>query len=299
MGSGPLIIGLGGVGAAVAAAAGPGALMIDTDLSTRDRYKDNRVLVLGQALLRGEGAGRNLKMGMIAFRSGMEPIIGEMAGHAPVLIVSGTEGGTGLAGAVEINSVLGRSGIPRFTFLVAGSAHEADASRESIAAALLAGPLHPGAMVRDEGGSVARALRMFARASERSPGIRLTPEAWARIATVKGTFHLEVQDISVAEIGGASIGAGAIPRGITIASVQAPATMASGEIRKAVENVFGGSEIIGVGIVETAEGGRLTIASLSEPRGEAIPPQGGAAPDLTALMDVEDLEPGRPPEMLH
>jgi hypothetical protein len=298
MGSGPLVIGLGGAGVSIVAGMGVDRLLIDTDISTKDRFPGEHIIVLGESILRGEGAGRNLKLGMIAFRSGMERIAQEITGRFPVLIVAGSEGGTGLAGAVELNTFLNRMGIPRFTFLISDEGHGADPSREGMAIALLSGLLRPGLLVSgDRCNDLAKALPLLSLTSAPTEGIRLPPDAWSRIGSAKGMFELEVTELSLDDIRSMGEGPGPSSRGISLAAVEAPKAVPASEIKRAIEYIFGNSEMLGVGIVETGAE-RVTMVCISQPVNPGPLPTGGAAIDISELIDGEALEPGKGPEML-
>jgi hypothetical protein len=274
-------------------------LILDTDISTMDRFPGSPVLIIGQNLLKGEGAGRNLKLGMIAFRSGIEAIMKGIEGRSPVLIAAGSEGGTGLAGAVELNAVLNRSGTPHFTFILTEEGRGSDPSRWAMAYSLITGPLRPGSIVpREEEMSLCRALGLFLRASSPSSGISLASEAWSRLRSGKVPFALELQDLSLSDISIMAEGFGPSLRGITIAAVEVPPTLSATDIRRAVDHTLGHSERIGVGIVE-ADVDHVAIAMISESVNPGPLPVGGSEMDLSKLLGEEGIEGVRSPDIIH
>jgi hypothetical protein len=235
---------------------------------------------------------------MIAFRSGMERIAQEVSGRSPVLIIAGSEGGTGLAGAVELNAFLNRSGIPRFTFLISEEGHEVDPSREAMAIALLSGPLRPGLLVpRDRGDALAKALPLLSLASAPTSGIRLPLDAWSRMGSAKGLFELELTELSLEDISSMREGPGPSSRGISLAAVEAPSSVPVSEIKRAIEYIFGNSQMLGVGIVETGAE-RITMVCISQPVNPGPLPSGSAAIDISELIGSEGLEPGKGLETL-
>ncbi|MDG6224935.1 MAG: hypothetical protein QCI82_05410 [Candidatus Thermoplasmatota archaeon] len=296
---GPLVLGIGGFGALIVSSMGPEGperLVLDTDVRTKEKYPMENVILLGEKALDGEGVGRDLKLGMMAFRSSMNDILPLVQDHFPVLMIAGCEGGTGLSGAVEIGSELRRRGIPFFNFIFTDDASAPGSNRTALALNLLSGPLYPGCLIGSGHTTedMARAIQDLARASAPGPGIRIPLEAWTRLSSSKATYTLEHQSMGMGEISSLKEGRGPALRGACIAALRSPEHLGAMDVKGIIEALLGFSENIAVGILKS-EGERITLSSLSQSIDPGPLPSMGSDPDMSepSLMYQEMDMPQR------
>jgi len=294
---GPVLVGIGGSGAQIVSKASPDSVILDTDSRTRYLYPRHKVLILGEEVLGGEGAGRNLKLGMIAFRSGMDVIERTILPRMPVIIVAGCEGGTGLSGAVELNSHLARTGIPRFNFIVLEDHPNPEPGREAMALALIGSILHPGAIVKNvDIDKLSEGIGLLYEASIPTPGFRIPSGSWSRLSSGKSPYDMEIVKIDMDET--VSDGKGPSQRGLSLAAVSYPEGTPVTELKRIVEYHLGFGDNINVGMVHGGKG-KLTLVSLSEPVNPGPIPNPGTIPDLQELLGSETMDISPVHEKLH
>lgn len=282
---GPLVLGIGGLGAFIVSLMGPEGperLVLDTDVRTKEKYHLENVIIVGENALDGEGVGRDLKLGMMAFRSAMKDILPLVLDHFPVFITTGCEGGTGLSGAVEIGSELRRRGIPFFNFIFKDEASAPGSNRTALSMNLLSGPLYPGCLVDKDPPpkDMALAIQDLARASVPGPGIRIPLEAWTRVLSKKSSYTLEHQSMGMEEISSLKEGRGPALRGACIAALRSPEHLGAMDVKGIIESLLGFSENIAIGILKSEEE-RITLSSLSQSIDPGPLPSMGSDPDMS------------------
>ena len=129
-------------------AKGSDLLVLDTDSRTERSFPDLNVVTVGSRIVKGEGSGGNMNLARACFRIDMERIAPMILGRPLVMVIAATDGATGIAGAVELSSLLVKVGLPSFTFLL----HEEGPQGSGvdplrIASMLLDGPLRPGCIL--------------------------------------------------------------------------------------------------------------------------------------------------------
>jgi hypothetical protein len=113
----------------------------------------------------------------------MEEIATKVLGRPLVIILSDIEGATSVAGAVEINSLLVRVGLPSMVLLMVSYGQRKPSERlSSMANVLLDGPLRPGAMVELKEDSTEETGMTVTDILE---GIRILSRGCSRDATVQ------------------------------------------------------------------------------------------------------------------
>jgi hypothetical protein len=207
----------------------------------------------------------------------------------PVLIVAGAEGGTGLAGAVELNTFLARSDVPRFNVIVVEDGPDPDIGREAMAVALLSGMMHPGTIVKGEMvGYLRKVLDMLSFASVPGPGIRIPLEAWVRLRQGKGPYDLEVHTIPVDGIASFTDGKGPSLRGLSMTAIEAPGSVPASDLKRTLEYMLGFGENISVGVTE-GDGPDITTVAVYEPVNPGPMPSPGSVPDLEELLGMDEI----------
>ena len=155
---GPLAVCTGGSACRIGASliqARTEVLLLDTDSRSIDDADQDRVMLVGQKMVNGEGSGGNLNLARTCFRMDLEQIAVRILGRPLVMFLADMGGATSIAGTVEMNSLLTKVGSPSVVILFhdQGAASLSNRSQEMMMA-LLSGPLRPGIMLNlDHGGS--------------------------------------------------------------------------------------------------------------------------------------------------
>jgi hypothetical protein len=148
---GPLVIFIGGQSCEFASRidlSGFEVLYADTDIRTRDRVVPDSFILVGEDIVKGEGSGSNLNLARACFKKDMEEIASKILGRPLVLIISYMEGATSTAGAVEINSLLMKVGLPSIVLQLGRIGLSEPSERAlNLSHLLLGGPLRPGAVI--------------------------------------------------------------------------------------------------------------------------------------------------------
>ncbi len=192
----PLVIGLGGAGCDLVASlkrCGYETLLVDTDRRTGRRHPGSEVMIIGKALVSGEGCGGNMNLGKACFKTNMDPILSRIATHRPILTVSYPGGGTGTPGAVEISTMLDRFKIPHFNFLVCRRGPSTGGMDPfGMGEFLLKGPLGPGSLISvdtsigpptvEDEPRLAQAVHLLASSSSSTAHSVLPISSWGELA---------------------------------------------------------------------------------------------------------------------
>ena len=206
----PLLLGIGGFGAEVLSRFRTEAmgeiLSLDTDRRTGKRFPNVPFKLIGEPIVKGEGCGGNMNLGRACFRASLEELSMLVMNRPLVLMVCSVEGSTGVAGAVELSTLLRKAGLMFFNVLVLrGSVPSGGAGPRHMASLLLEGPLSPGAFVdlsqkeQPKGmkgisdiGSLAAALGTILQCSSRSSVIPVPDLAWLKLREDKGPYAISI-----------------------------------------------------------------------------------------------------------
>lgn len=229
-------------------------LMVDTDSRALKDHLDHSLLV-GYDIVNGEGTGGNLNLARACYRKDMELIGQNVLGRPLVIIVADCEGSTSVAGAVEINSLLVKVGLPSLSLLlVSDGVRKTSSKTRNMAQILLEGPLRPGInldiseeTIDDEG--LLRSLELIYIASSRSAEIQIPGMVWNLLRQKGGPFiirHRKMErdepDPDPLTVGDPSVMVINVDKGTT-----------SEEVKDFMKGTFGSAEGINFGILETGE----------------------------------------------
>jgi hypothetical protein len=238
--------------------------MIDTDSRTLKDHLDHSLLV-GYDIVNGEGTGGNLNLARACYRKDMELVGQNVLGRPLVIIVADCEGSTSVAGAVEVNSLLVKVGLPSLTLLiVADGVRKTSPKTRNMAQILLEGPLRPGIdldisdeAIDDEG--LLRSLELIYRASSRKAEIQVPGMVWNLLRQKGGPFIIRHRKMEMGEpdpdpltIGDPSVMVINVDKGTT-----------SDEVKDFTKATFGNTENLNFGILEDGEHNSWEIAIIT------------------------------------
>ncbi len=203
---GPLVVFIGGDSCILGASMDMGrytVLFLDTDIRTSDRVPECSFELVAEDVVKGEGAGGNLNLARVCFKKEMERIAPHILGRSLVVLVSTMEGATSVAGAVEINTLLMRVGLPSLVVLIGKNGPRDPSERAlNLSGLLLKGPLRPGITVNLDTGDqieghngkymtvkgLEDSLKNLFRGIEEPSSIRVSPLAWNILREDGGPF---------------------------------------------------------------------------------------------------------------
>jgi hypothetical protein len=298
-----LLVGIGGKAASILSSISLNddldMLILDTDQRTENRFEDLQTVIVGKNVVNGEGSGGNMNLARACFKMDMEHIAPMILGRPLVMVVLSTDGATGIAGAVEVCSLLIKVGMPSFSILL----HEESNLTGGIdplhmASMLLDGPLRPGCIVlkgmaagssvKDPFG-IASTLPLLLSGAGSGPDFPLTSVSWNLLREDGGPFEMgAIEDLSVSgriEVGAPSIVSLKVPLGLT-----------TDEVRSVVDASFGHIEGLHLALqaspgIELIHGAYITKASKRPPSPSGPPPD----PEMLKDLLGGDLDPGIEP----
>ncbi len=148
---GPLVVFIGGDSCILGASMDMGrysVIFLDTDIRTSERVPESSFELVAEDVVKGEGTGGNLNLARVCFKKEMETIAPHILGRSLVILISTMEGATSVAGAVEINTLLMRVGLPSLVVLIGKNGSREPSERAlNLSSLLLKGPLRPGVTV--------------------------------------------------------------------------------------------------------------------------------------------------------
>jgi len=269
-------------------AKGSDILVLDTDSRTERSFSDLNVVTVGSRLVKGEGSGGNMNLARACFRIDMERIAPMVLGRPLVMVIAATDGATGIAGAVELSSLLLKVGLPSFTFLL----HEEGPQGSGVdplrvASILLDGPLRPGCILLS--GSVPGStlqdpyglesvIPHLLRASSDDEGFPAPMAAWIELRDDGGPFEAGPIELSEApvrlEISPPALVSLLVPEGMT-----------NTEVRSRIGSAFGSSE--GVHFALFSSSGTMNLHGAYIARSNRRPgfPE-GPPPDPETLKEI-------------
>ncbi len=284
-------------------------LYLDTDIRTRDRVELDSFLLVGEDIVKGEGSGGNLNLARACFKKDMEEIAPRILGRPLVLIVTNMEGSTSTAGAVEINSLLIKVGLPSLVLQLGKIGLREPSERAlNLSHLLISGPLRPGVvmdissdddpdprkgqmMTSDE---LQGSIKQILRAEGDSASIKLPSIAWNILRESAMPFRLvfrsvdrDSKNVDDSRIESPSI---------NILEVDGSST--TSEINEFINDFAGNMEGIHMGIIEgdPPQGNWLLTSIIPSPANKTPPvdsiPRGPNNPDsLADLLGETDISP--------
>jgi hypothetical protein len=288
----PLLIAIGGEAAEVVSGIDLGkdndVIIIDTDSRTAKRYPEMNTMVIGSKVVRGEGTGGNMNLARACFKIDMENIAPKILGRPLVMILSSTEGATGIAGSVEISSLLVKVGMPAFSFLLHDiSIKESGIDPLHIASMLLDGPLRPGCiLIRDsvEGATaqdpfgLSATIPFFLSSVKRAPGFLLSPTCWSVLRDDGGPFEIgpiemdsNIQRMNIK-----------VP---AVVSLKVPEDWSTESVRAVLDGAFGQNEGLHLGLTMESGIDHIRGAYIAKSV-QKIPAPQGPPPDPEMLKEL-------------
>jgi hypothetical protein len=301
----PILVAIGGEAADIISGLdlGPDTerLVIDTDHRTATRYSDLSPLIIGKRVVNGEGSGGNMNLARACFKMDMEEIAPIVLGRPLVMMLSSTEGATGIAGAVEISSLLVKVGMPAFSFLL----HDPGPKRGGmdplhIASMLLDGPLRPGCILMKGSSNISNSkdpygltgtIPYFLEVVKGVQGFVLPPTCWAMLRDDGGPFEMgpiEIDDV----LHGIEIKAPAV------IALHVPEVWTTERVRSTLDPLFGQIEGMHLGIspvsgIDIIQGAYIAKASQNLPGLEGPPPDAEMLREMMGGPIDIDISPER------
>ncbi|MGA1819657.1 MAG: hypothetical protein ACMUHU_01470 [Thermoplasmatota archaeon] len=291
-GRSPLLVVIGGRSARIVHGSdlpkGSDILVLDTDSRTERSFGEMNVVTVGARLVKGEGSGGNMNLARACFRMDMERIAPMVLGRPLVLVLATTDGATGIAGAVELSSLLVKVGSPSFTFLLHEEGFQGSGVDPlRIASVLLDGPLRPGCILT--GGSVQssspedpfgldRVIPHLLRASSAEEGFPAPQMAWLALRDDGGPFEVGPIELPNAP-GRLDISPPAL------VSLLVPEGMTNAEIRSRIGSAFGDPEGVHFALFPAPGTERLHGAYIARSNRRPNFPE-GPPPDPETLKEV-------------
>jgi len=288
----PLLVVVGGRSARIVHGAdiikGSEILVLDTDSRTERSYGDLNVVTVGARLVKGEGSGGNMNLARACFRIDMERIAPMVLGRPLVIVLATTDGATGIAGAVEISSLLVKVGMPSFTFLLHEEGFQGSGVDPlRIASVLLDGPLRPGCILlsgsspessQEDPFGLDLVVPHLLRASSSGEGIPAPQMAWQALRDDGGPF--EVGPIELPDTPGRlDISTPAL------VSLIVPEGMTNTEVRSRIGSAFGNSEGVHFALFSAPGTEGLHGAYIAKSNRRPSIPE-GPSPDPETLKEV-------------
>ncbi|MGA1866595.1 MAG: hypothetical protein ACMUFK_03920, partial [Thermoplasmatota archaeon] len=264
-------------------------LVMDTDARTERNFPQMNVVTIGSRIVQGEGSGGNMNLARACFRLDMDRIAPLVLGRPLVVLLASTEGATGIAGAVEVSSLLTTVGMSCFSFLL----HEdnvkgAGVDPLRIASTLLDGPLRPGCIIvggqspcssPEEPFGLRPVLPLILQSASNSRGLPAPQSTWAVLREDGGPF---------------SVGLLSIPSNPSrtdisppaLVSLRVPEGMTNMEVRSRLGSAFPDPEGIHFAIITSGETKEMEGAFISKSHLKTVPP------------DREPIDPGTLKELL-
>ena len=287
---GPLMVCIGGNSCRIGSSFGPrgsNILFLDTDRRSLSDEMDLSLLV-GEDVVEGEGSGGNLNLARACFKMDMEKIAPKILGRPLVMIISSTEGSTGIAGSVEISSLLVKLGMPTFSFLLHDSSQQRGGMDPlHVASMLLDGPLRPGCILikgSDEGSPIqdpyglSTTIPFFLSGMKRTHGFLLPPTCWAILREDGGPFEIGPIEID-SEIQRMDIKTPAV------IFLCVPEDWTTDTVRSILEGTFGNREGIYLGLTMESGIDNIRGAYIAK-TAQKIPAPQGPPPDPDMLKDL-------------
>lgn len=273
-------------------------ILVDTDRRTEERSGTFPNILVGNEIVKGEGSGGNINMARACFRTGME-MLGEIILKRPLVIfLADVTGATSVAGAVEMNSLLVRVGLPSVVFLITGGeGRVAVRNSDLMAKALLDGPLRPGVEVviresedRSTGIGMDRlggVIGDLMAASSKNADVPIPSASWILMRENGGPFGITGNDIDnegIDKVSPLDI------RAPCIAALEVPAGSTTKEINSMVSSIFKDMESISLGVISVPHTGspwKLSAISpvLNENEGSMDQTGQKRGPSFEELMD--------------
>ncbi len=264
---GPLMVCIGGNSCRIGSSFGPrgsNILFLDTDRRSVSDEMDLSLLV-GEDVVAGEGSGGNLNLARACFKKQMEDIAPIVLGRPLVMILADIEGATSIAGAVEINSLLVKVGLPSLIVLIIEEGlRKATQRSRDMARVLVNGPLSPGVKVTltgedpetSENGQLSHqelmdSLQMINRAVSRSAIVQLPPMSWNLLKESGSSFDLSILEFMKDGQPPRVLDRIHTPSSIVI---EVDRTATTTEVNELLASATGGSEGVNIGITEGPEG---------------------------------------------
>ena len=270
-------------------------LVLDTDSRTERSFPGLNVVTVGSRVVKGEGSGGNMNLARVCFRIDMNRIAPMVLGRNLVLILTTTDGATGIAGAVELSSLLVKVGMASFTFLLHQEIVQSGGMDPlKIASILLDGPLRPGCIIM--GGSrphskpedpygLKPVISSLLRSGSGIGGYSAPQAAWIALREDGGPFNVGTLVISddPAEV---EINPPAL------ISLSVPERMTNSEVRSRLESTFGGVAGVHLALYPEKDATSLEGAYISKTYQKPHFPE-GPPPDPETLKELM----GDPSEM--
>ncbi len=288
----PLMIGIGGRSVDILSTLDLGddsdLLILDTDARTEKRFPDMKTITVGRNIVNGEGSGGNMNLARACFKMGMEDIAPLILGRPLVVVAASTVGATGIAGAVEICSLLTKVGLPSFSFLL----HEETEGGGGmdplkIASILLDGPLRPGCILV-RGGSqgstekdpfgLSSTLPYILSGAGNGSDFPLQPLSWSSLREDGGPFEIGPINIP-SNTGRIDL---LVP---ALVSLRVPSELTTEEVRTIIESAFGHFEALDMALITTPGIDEIHGAYISKATRKLPIPEGSPI-DQEALKEI-------------
>lgn len=274
-------------------------LVLDTDSRTERNFSNMNVLTVGSRIVHGEGSGGNMNLARACFRMDMEQIAPRVLGRPLVVFLTVTDGATGMAGAVEMSSLLVKVGMASFSFLL----HEEgipggrlDPLR--IASILLDGPLKPGCILTamnapgsspEDPFGLQMVLPYILRSALGGEGYAAPQSVWQVFREDGGPF--EVGPLNIPDT----------PQQMkfsppALVSLSVPEGMTNQEVRSRLGSAFGQMEGVHLALIPSRDGKELEGAFISRSSQKQGPQEGPpidpeTLKDLVGEPDAIDIQP--------
>jgi hypothetical protein len=288
-------------------------LFLDTDLRTESRVRKGRFFLVADEVVKGEGCGGNLNLARVCFKKEMERIGGFILGRSLLIIVCSMEGATSVAGAVEINSLMIRVGLPSLVLMIGSFGIRNPSERSlNLSNLLITGPLRPGVRLdlapeeedHDliEGSIKVKKLQQILtdilKGVEGPTSVRIPPIAWNLLRENGGPFRV---GSSTFDKGKGTKMFRMKDTSPTINVLEVGISTTTNEVRDFVSSYFGDAEGVHLGLIEEESLGdswRLTsiYPSIEESSGMDEGKGPGRFRDMDEIMaqaDLPDISPHR------
>jgi hypothetical protein len=301
----PLLLGIGGRSASMLGSIDldddVDLLVLDTDQRTEKRFGNLQTMIVGKAMVNGEGAGGNMNLARACFKMDMERIAPLILGRPLVMVIISTDGATGIAGAVEICSLLIKVGMPSFSILLHEETNPGGGMDPlHMASMLLDGPLRPGCILikgmiagstEEDQFGIRSTLPFLLSGAGSGPDFPLTSISWNSMREDGGPFEIgSIPDLSGSsrvELGSPSIISLKVPFGLT-----------TDEVRSILDASLGHIEGLHIALqvspgIDLIHGAYIAKASKKPPLPSGPPPDPEMLKDLLGgPLDLE-IEPNR------
>ncbi|MBN1539259.1 MAG: hypothetical protein JW939_03875 [Candidatus Thermoplasmatota archaeon] len=274
-------------------------LVLDTDSRTERNFPRMNVVTVGSRIVHGEGSGGNMNLARACFRLDMDRIAPLVLGRPLVVLLTSTEGATGMAGAVEVSSLLIKVGMSCFSFLLhQDSRNGSGLDPLRIASILLDGPLRPGCIIvggqstcstPEDPFGLRSVLPPILQSASNSRGLPAPQSAWAALREDGGPF---------------SVGTLSIPSDPTrtdifppaLVSLRVPEGMTNIEVRSRLASAFPDPEGIHFALITSGGTGEMEGAFISKSLQKTGPQERetmdpGTLKDLLGDPDSINIEP--------